>query len=229
MKKTLLLSILAIACMLIGFTSCDPKAKKQETTEITTSSLNAGQEMGIVKDFFNDLRVVKNDGQLSPEHVAATNRQYMYNQVGGDYILFETEVKYAEKFNDSTHTGNIEQIRNIFQKVTPIDKGFYVEVWQAITKKSGTIYFHQEDFVVGDEPINDVTINLTFEQAHTKLMEANCPKPNGSYCVLRLPITSDPKQNPLYLFGNLKAGMVAVDAVTGNTHAYLGGPLGEWP
>ena len=49
MKKTLLLSILAIACMLIGFTSCDPKAKKQETTEITTSSLNAGQEMGIVK------------------------------------------------------------------------------------------------------------------------------------------------------------------------------------
>ena len=27
MKKTIFLSILAIACMLIGFTSCDPKAK----------------------------------------------------------------------------------------------------------------------------------------------------------------------------------------------------------
>ena len=229
MKKTIILSILAVACMLIGLTSCDPKAKKQEKTEITTSTLNAVQEMGIVKDFFGDLRVVNNDGQLSPEHVSATDCQYMYNQVGGDYILFETEVKYAEKFNDSMHTGDIEQIRNIFQKITPVDKGFYVEVWQAITKKSGTIYFHQEDFVVGDKPINDVIINLTFEQAHTKLMEANCLKPNGSYCVLRLPITSDPKQNPLYLFGNLRAGMVSVDAVTGEVCAYLGKPLGEWP
>ena len=93
----------------------------------------------------------------------------------------------------------------------------------------------KEGFWVEDYPLNNEAVCISFEEAFTKLMEANCPKPHSRHCVLRKEI-GPVDANPQYIFGNSRA-QIYVDATTGEVStinpafpdANLNGPLGEWP
>ena len=93
----------------------------------------------------------------------------------------------------------------------------------------------KEGFWVEDYPLNNEAVCISFEEAFTKLMEANCPKPHSRHCVLRKEI-GPVDANPQYIFGNSRA-QIYVDATTGEVSTInpvfpdtnLNGPLGEWP
>ncbi len=234
MKLKLLMMglLLAIAGMMTtGCSSCQSANTKQGDAVIQQAG-DAGVQLATAKAVLGDFEVVPADGSagdLVPEHVMATDREWTFLHVGDGYDWFETEVVYAEKLNAPEQTGEIARIRNIFQKATKVGNGYNVNVYQAITTKEGTVYQSKDGFWIEDLPLNEVKLSLTFGEAFDRLMEANIVKPDGRYCVLRKPVGPVADQHPLYIFGNKKAGMAVVDAVTGAVSAYLGGPLGEWP
>lgn len=224
MKKTILLwLVLAIACILpTGCSSCQSENTKQEVSD----------DLSTAKDVLGDIVVVKSDnqgGQLVAENIISTDRQWMFNHYGGEYIYFETEVIFKDCLNATTSTDEILQVRNVFQKVTDMAVGFDVHVFYATTNAYGTVYQKMDGFYVGNNPIKDEEVKLTFKDAYKRLMEANCNKPASRYCVLRKPVGDTKLAHPLYIFGNPKNGLVAVDAVTGDVIPYIGMPLGEWP
>ena len=226
MKKSILMSMLLIFSITLGLTSCIPKSKKQEEKKETVNT-----ELTVAKAVLGDFVVVPAEaqgGSLVAEHVISTDRQWMFVNEGGDYVWFECEVIFKDYLNDAASTGEIAQVRDVFQKVTDKDKGYDVHVFYATTNKDGTVYQKMDGFYLENNPINDEPISLTFKDAYDKLMTANCPKPASKYCVLRKPVWKD-QTNALYIFGNPKEGMVCVDAVTGETYALFGTPLGEWP
>ena len=224
MKKTILLwLVLAIACILpTGCSSCQSENTKQEVSD----------GLSTAKDVLGEIVVVKSDsqgGQLVAENVISTDRQWMYNNYGGDYKYFETEVIFSGYLNADTSTDEIIQVRNVFQKVTDMTVGYDVHVFYATTNAYGTVYQKMDGFYVGNDPLNDEEVKLTFKDAYKRLMEDNCNKPASRYCVLRKPVGSTKLAHALYIFGNPKNGLVAVDAVTGDVISYVGMPLGEWP
>ncbi len=227
MKKFICCLMLTIVCyMATGCSSCQSENNKQE--EMAKDS--AVSQLETAKAILGDFYVVEaNYGQLVPEHAISLDREWLFLNVGGKYQWFETEVCFERTFSDSLSTFKIEKIRNIFHNVTEVDGGYNVEVFNNITTKDGTIYQRCEGFVLQDYPINDCQINLTFAEAYEKMMNANITKPDGRYCVLRKPVSPNDYQHALYIFGNKKSGLVAVDAVTGDVFLFLGGPLGEWP
>lgn len=233
MKKFIFMGLLLaiVSMMATGCSSCQSENTKQGdvgTQAVEDASVQLATAKAVLGDF-TAVPAADNAGELVAERVMSTDREWTFLHVGEGYTWFETEVKYAKKLNDPEQTGEIAQIRNIFQKATPVGKGYDVKVYQAITTKAGTVYQDKEGFWIEDYPLNEVKINLTFKEAYDRLMAANITKPDGSYCVLRLPVGPDPDQHPVYIFGNKRAGMVVVDAVTGEVSAYLGAPLGEWP
>ena len=232
MKIFLMGLLLAIVGMTAtGCSSCQSANTKQGDAGIQPVE-DVSAQLATAKAVLGDFTVVpftSNAGELVPEHVMATDREWTYLNAGDGYDWFETEVVYAEKFNSPEQSRTIARIRNIFQKATPAGKGYDVKVYYAITTKEGTVYQPKDAFWVEDLPLNEVKVNLTFKDAYDRLMAANITKPDGCYCVLRKPVGPNVDQHPLYIFGNKRAGLVFVDAVTGEVSAYLGGPLGEWP
>jgi len=84
----------------------------------------------------------------------------------------------------------------------------------AHTKDNNGIDVKEHAFWVGDFPLNEEEVKLTFSNAFDRLMETNLPKPHSKYVVLRKelgPINA----NPQYIFGNQNY-QVYVDAVNGN-------------
>lgn len=187
------------------------------------------------KENKNEEEVQVDTASLVVENVISTDREQMFVNFGDDVRWFETTIVMDKEFDDSLQVGEIESITNVFQTIIEKDKNVDTKVYFITHNSDGTVV---EDSVDGwwaeDFPLNDEEIKLTFEEAFTKLYEANIVKPKSKYCVIRKQV--GPKAaNIQYIFGNI-ANQVYVDAVNGNVSAknpvfmdsfYT--PLGEWP
>lgn len=232
MKKSLIWCLLLaiVSIMATGCSSCQSANTKQEVTGIQPVE-DAEKTLAIAKCVLGEFHVVPavGTGKLVTERVIAADREWMWLNVGDDYEWFETQIELEKSLVDSTQTGEIKQIKNVFQKVEPVGKGFNVTVWQVYTNKYGTVYKYDNTFWIEDLQLNETPVPLTFQQSYERLMQANIAKPDTRFCVLRKPVGPNPDQHPIYIYGNARTGTVAVDAITGHVSCYLGGPLGEWP
>lgn len=222
MKKTILLCMLTfLFSMTVGLTSCECKKKGEAPKETVTQVT-----------------------ELVPETVISTDRQQLFNEIGGDYIWYETTALYADRFDAEDATGKVVFVKNTFQQVkTETDeKGREVyDVWCYIFKTDLTerAEYALHTFMVENDPLTDTQICLTFKAAYDRMMQANIPKPTNRTCVLRIPV-GPYVCNAQYIFGD-NNWAVFVDAVTGDVSTrnpafhkpeeepVLRKPLGEWP
>lgn len=210
MRKFIFVMMLAIITML---TSCEGKKNEEQQN-------------------FNDETKVES---LIVDNTISTDREFMFLNYGGDYRWFETCI-LMKNFMDEETDGSVEAVTSIFQVVTEVGSGCYDThvIMTVHTLDTSTIEV-KEGFWVEDYPLNNEAICISFEEAFTKLMESNYPKPHSRHCVLRKEV-GPVFTNPQYIFGNSRA-QIYVDATTGEVSdinpvfpdAKLNGPLGEWP
>ncbi|MBO7693578.1 MAG: hypothetical protein J6T10_13230 [Methanobrevibacter sp.] len=150
------------------------------------------------------------------ENCISMDREYMTLNYGGDYKWYESCVIY-DNYLDADTTIAVAGVSNIFQIVTARgEESFDTKVISiAHVGNASSKEVKEMAFWVGDKPLNDEEIALTFEDAFERLMEANCPKPHSKYVVLRRELGPLPNVNAQYVFGNLQS-QVYVDAVTGD-------------
>lgn len=189
MKKLVLFAL--ICAVFMGITSCD-KTKK--------SANNLEQ---------------KGDTTLVVENLISMDRQAMSLNYAKDYRWYETCITVQDYFDSENASKPIVTgVSNIFQYLVDADEhSADVQVVMYTHVKDSAVTEAKSGFWVGDEPMNDVEIKLTYIDAYNKMMVANMPKPHSRQCVLRKEL--GPKDvNPQYIFGNVKA-QIYVDAVTG--------------
>lgn len=193
MKKILRLSLLMLSvCLLVGFTSCDPKNKTQDAVVVAELT--------------------------SVENAISTDREYMALHYTTDYRWYETAVVLTDYLDAESQTGAIESVENVFQVVTADDSGGDSKVFIFNHTNEGVKTITYDGFWIEDFPLNDEAIKLTFLQAYEKVMATNSPKPHSKKCVLRLPI--GPKScNAQWCFGNIQE-QLWVDAVTGEVRNF---------
>ena len=173
--------------------------------------------------------------ELVVENVVSTDKQDMFLNYKNDYRWYETCIVLKDFMDDENCDGTVSAVSNVFQYLeneTETSADVYVVLY---THTMDTTAVEVKNaFWVGDFPMNDEAIKVTFKEAFDKMMQANCPKPHSRHCVLRKEI-GPVDANPQYIFGNTEA-QVYVDAVTGdvnpNNPAFPKGfqmPLGEWP
>lgn len=147
------------------------------------------------------------------ERTASLDKEYMFNNYGGDYRWFESCIllkDYLDEENDGTITG----ISNVFQVVNEAGKSADVFVVLATHTPDTVAYEVKQGFWVEDMDMSKEIIKLSFEEAYNKMMAANMPKPHSKNCVLRKQV--GPKDaNPQYIFGNIQS-QIYVDAITGD-------------
>lgn len=176
---------------------------------------------------------VSEEVTLVPEQCISVDREQMFLQFGGDYAWFESCAVFTN-FLDEENNGDIDELANIFQVVTKRDTSYDTKVVAFTYDKDGVNQKTISGFWVGDKPLNDEEIKLTFADAFKKLMATNMPKPHSKNVVLRKELGPKPC-NAQYVFGNVKA-QVYVDAVTGDVKdknpAFEGfdleNPFGDW-
>lgn len=191
MKKELFIGLLlAIACiMTTGCSSCQSENKKQED--------------------------VKPIPELVVENTVSTDREHVWLNYTNDYVYYETTVLLNYFLDSENQDGSIESVENIFYYVVFEDSCSGNAFAVKITHISGYKEESKEAGIwVGDEPLTDENIKLTFKQAYERVMASNYVKPHSRYCVLRKEIGSV-EANPQYIFGNTSAQLY-VDAVTGD-------------
>ena len=210
MKKILFLA--ALVCAMTGVTSCNSCKKGEE-------------------------KPANVDTVLVVEGLIKADRDAMAKDYKDDYRWYETCIVLQDFYDEEgAAEPTVTGVSNIFQFVVERDKDCYdTQVVLYAHVKDTCVVEVKQGFWVGDKPLNDEQIKLTFKDAYDKMMATNLPKPHSRQCVLRKEL--GPKDcNPQYIFGNVKA-QIYVDAVTGNVTdknpAYegvnLGTPLGEWP
>ena len=212
MKKLFLFAL--ICAIFMGFTSCD---KNKNNAQV-------GQKV---------------DTTLVVENLISMDREAMTLNYNKDYRWYETCI-VAQDYFDSENASEVvvTGVSNIFQYlVNATENSADVQVVMYTHVKDSTVTEVKSGFWVGDEPMNDKQIKLTYVEAYNKMMATNMPKPHSRQCVLRKEL--GPKDaNPQYIFGNVKA-QIYVDAVTGEVsdknpvykgfESKLKMPLGEWP
>lgn len=209
MKKVLLGIMLMISAL---FISCN-KCSKQDPIISADSISNV------------DFRV---------DNLISTDRQEMFLNHGDNYRWFETCLK-LNNFLDEENDGSLEEVVNVFQVVIEKGNGADVKVYKFQHFSDGTVVKDSVDgFWVEDEPLNDESIKISYEQAYELLMAVNLPKPHSRYVTLRKQVGAI-DANPQYIFGNINETLF-VDAVTGEVRDYNPAfgegfkmPLGEWP
>lgn len=180
--------------------------------------------------------VVVADSTFTVEHIVALDRQAMFLAHGEGYRWFETGVQLKD-WLDGESDGTIDMVVNVFQVVEQCSETTYdTFVYKYQHFVDGTV---NEDaihgFWVGDRPLNEEVIKVTFKEAFEKVQEVNFPKPHTRQVVLRKEV-GPVDANPQWIFGNLHSQLY-VDAVTGEVSdenpafkgLNMGTPLGEWP
>ncbi len=155
------------------------------------------------------------DAALNVENILSADREFMFTYFGSDYKWYETAILLSDYLDAKDADGSIAGVSNVFYVINQID-GSYDSV--ALLINHTPIYYTTEakhGIWVGDFPLNDATINLTYKQAYEKVMAFNYPKPHSRNCVLRREIGPITDVNPQYIFGNTKSQLY-VDAVTGS-------------
>lgn len=175
--------------------------------------------------------------ELVVENTVSTDREYMFLHYSNDYRWYETCVLLKDFLDSEECDGTVEGVSNVFQVVYERGESAYdtYVILFAYSADGESSIEEKSGFWVGDLPLNEEVINLTYKDAYERLMEADCPKPHSRHCVLRKEV-GPVDANPQYIFGNVHA-QVYVDAVTGDVSeenpAFKGFgfkmPLGEWP
>ena len=203
---------LVLGCMIAtGCSSCQSDKGKQETDKDT---------------------VVVVATELVVENTISVDREYIYVNYG-DYRWYETCVLLKD-YMDAECDGTVEGVSNVFQFMVDKEEGY--DTWAVVSAYSNDahVYDVRPGLWVGDFPLNDEEIKLSYKEAFDKMMAANYPKPHSRQCVLRREVGPVPNVAPQYIFGNNKAQLY-VDAVTGDVSdtnpAFKGleKPLIEWP
>lgn len=208
MKKIILCLMLAISFVLASCSGCTEQPEFNENSNDTV---------------FESLIV---------ENVISTSREGMFLNYGEDYRWFETCIAMKD-YMDSETDGSVEAVTSVFQVVTEKESGFDTHVIMTIQTLDTNTVEIKHGFWVEDFPLNDEFIKLTFEEAFSRAIEANYPKPHSKHCVLRCEV-GPVSANAQYIFGNSR-GQIYVDAITGEVSdknpvfPELTGPLGEWP
>ena len=188
-------------------------------------------------DFFKKSESKQADTPMNVEALVKADKDQMAKVYTNDYRWFETQMVLKDFLDDSTCDGTVTEVTNVFQFLVNADStgGFDTQVVMFKHTSGNTDIIDVHGFWVGDNPLNDENIVLTFKDAYDKVMATNSPKPHSRQVVLRKEVGPVPC-NPQYVFGNPKAQLY-VDAVNGEVSdknpAYKGTnitmPLGEWP
>lgn len=194
MKKTLLLSILAIACMFIGFTSCDPKAKKQENVKVL---------------------------ELTPERTVSNDREAMFLRTPktADLHWMQTGIVLTSFLTDeNVMDATVMEVTNGFQTQIESEKGIHTKVTLITTNTMSTDSLVMDgSFYFDNYPLDEKNIKLTFAEAVLRILETNCPKPQTRCMVLRCPVGPVHIDDAYFIAGDGNPGtpMVYVNARTG--------------
>ena len=192
MKKVLFILLMAI--LVAGITSCDGNKKQQSNT--TTEQVA--------------------DSSLVVEDLISMDREAMTLEFTKNYKWYETCIVNQDNFDsNNASTPVVVEVTNIFQ--CPLNNHVASAEMQVVeythTKDTTTMKVNK-GFWLGDQPMNNEKINLTYTDAYAKMMATNLPKPHSKQCVLRKEL-GPKKCNPQYIFGN-KQAQIYVDAITGN-------------
>ncbi|MDY5968680.1 MAG: hypothetical protein SPJ13_01510 [Bacteroidales bacterium] len=148
------------------------------------------------------------------EQVVQSDRQWMCDQFGNDYIYYETQIVLKEWLDDENCTGTVASILNVFQIVKGGDTAFSPHVYLFKHTDSTFKVKVVDDAWMEDQDMAKDAITITYRQAYKKLMKANCIKPHTKNCVLRK-MVGPYECNPQYIFGDAFDECVFVDAFTG--------------
>ena len=152
---------------------------------------------------------------LDVEHIIGLDREIMYAQYQQDFRWYETCVTLDNYLDDEENEANVTSVSNIFMyAVDKADECYdtYVVLF-AHTQDTTVIDVKEYAFWVGDQPLNNAEIDITFAEAYQRLLETDVIKPHSKQCVLRKELGPTPC-NPQYIFGNVQSQLY-VDAVTG--------------
>ena len=152
------------------------------------------------------------------EQVVQSDRQWMSDQFGCDYIYYETQIVLNEWLDDENCTGTVASILNVFQIVEGGDTAFSPHVYLFKHTDSTFNVKVVDDAWMEDQDMAKDAITITYRQAYKKLMKANCIKPHTKNCVLRK-MVGPYDCNPQYIFGDAFDECVFVDAVNGRVSA----------
>ena len=154
-------------------------------------------------------------GGIVLENTISTDREFMFAHYATNYAWYESQIVLQEAVNAETCDGTIASVVNVFKFTDAEEQPQIILSTYEVGKPHGTSA-PIPDFWVGDSPINDDPINLTFRQAFERLRQANTTLPDSRCCVLRKPVLpGDLGLRPHYIFGNRKRWVI-VDAVTGD-------------
>lgn len=152
------------------------------------------------------------------EQVVQSDRQWMSDQFGCDYIYYETQIVLNEWLDDENCTGTVASILNVFQIVEGGDTAFSPHVYLFKHTDSTFNVKVVDDAWMEDQDMAKDAITITYRQAYKKMMKANCIKPHTKNCVLRK-MVGPYDCNPQYIFGDAFDECVFVDAVNGRVSA----------
>ena len=188
MKINVLTTMLLAICMVFGMTSCEKNKKNEEKPAPAVS-------------------------ELTVETTISLDREYMNLHYGSDYRWYETCVQLKNFIDSDSCDGTVAGVCNIFQFIIPetAQTGALLSTYA----NSQHVYDKKLGIWVGDFPLNDEEIKLTYKDAYNRMIQANYPKPHSKNCVLRREVGPKPNVNAQYIFGNVKR-QIYVDAVTGN-------------
>lgn len=136
------------------------------------------------------------DAAFNVENILSADREFMFTYFGADYKWYETSILLSDYLDAKDADGTIAGVSNVFYVVNQLD-GSYDSFAQLIAHTP--IYYTTEakhGIWVGDFPLNDTPINLTYKQAYEKVMASNFPKPHSRNCVLRREIGPIPDVPP---------------------------------
>lgn len=190
MKKFFILAVTAVMFMFASCTSCSKSTPND-----------------------SDSVEVAVDTMFNVERAIAMDKQFMYDNYGGDYKWYECCI-LMENYMDEDTNGEVAGVSNVFQVQEEHGKSTDVYVVLTAHTPDTATYEVKQGFWVEDYSMNAEEINVTFAEAFAKVMTVNCPKPHSRQCVLRKEV--GPKAaNAQYIFGNMQA-QIYVDAVTGD-------------
>lgn len=141
---------------------------------------------------------------VTPESIYGESNLIVSEKYTSDYSWFETEVRLSGNC-DTLETFDFVSVTSIFQFTQENNQPMVLLINQdqEVVEKPGA-------FVLEDLKLNDVEVNLTFEDAFNRLHEVNYPLPSTSVMLLRKPL-GPTLENPQYFIGKV----LKVDAITG--------------
>ena len=216
MKKAIFLSMLMlIGIALTGCSSCHSDNAKQAVEKVVKPLV------------------------LIPEQCISTDREAIYLRTPQEHTLhwMQTGITMTAFLTDAAiQDATVMEITNGFQTQWPVGNGIFTKVTLITTNTMATDSLVMNDsFYLDNDPLDEKQIRLTFNDALTKALEANCPKPQTRQCVLRAPVGPIRVYDAYYIFGDghNDTPMVFVNARTGEVTtknpAFVGTGYGGLP